>query len=125
MTEWQADGTLTPTFTVTGHSLGGYLAASLLYENPRVVEHAYLFNAPGRGGVAASTLNALLQVATGQDRQLSLDLTRVTNIRAADGLSPIAGLGVAWGSPVLIGSRTSTPPTSISPPRPATTASAS
>ena len=101
--EWQADGTLTPTFTVTGHSLGGYLAASLLYDQPLVVEHAYLFNAPGQGGVVASTLNALLQAATGQDRQLSLDLTRVTNVRAADGLSPIAGLGLAWGSPVLVG----------------------
>jgi len=44
--EWLGTGTLSPTFTVTGHSMGGFLAAGLV-DDPDFasnVSHAYLYN---------------------------------------------------------------------------------
>ncbi len=40
-------------FTVTGHSLGGFLAQLFAVGNSSVVEHAYTYNAPGIGGFVA------------------------------------------------------------------------
>lgn len=51
--EWIESGALPRSFTVTGHSLGGFLAAGLVAE-PLIanhISHAYLFDAPGVGGV--------------------------------------------------------------------------
>ena len=49
--EWVAAGVLPSRFSVTGHSLGGFLATGLALEFPQRIEHAYLFNAPGLGGL--------------------------------------------------------------------------
>jgi hypothetical protein len=59
---WLNDGTLPSTFTVTGHSLGGFLAMGLA-NNPVFaanVSHAYLYNAPGMGGIVGSFADMLL-----------------------------------------------------------------
>lgn len=50
--EWLENGTLPQNFTVTGHSLGGFLAAGLVAEPVLAdhISHAYLFNNPGGGG---------------------------------------------------------------------------
>lgn len=59
---WLNDGTLPQTFTVTGHSLGGVLATGLV-DDPDVsshISHAYLYNAPGQGGIVGSLVNTLL-----------------------------------------------------------------
>ncbi len=51
--EWIENGVLPQSFTVTGHSLGGFLAAGLVAE-PLIanhISHAYLFNVQGVGGV--------------------------------------------------------------------------
>lgn len=47
--EWIESGVLPSNFTVTGHSLGGFLAAGLVAESVFAdhISHAYLFNAPG------------------------------------------------------------------------------
>ena len=49
--EWIANGTLPQHFSVTGHSLGGFLATGLALEFPQYVDHAYLYNSPGLGGL--------------------------------------------------------------------------
>ncbi|MEW6427014.1 MAG: hypothetical protein AB1568_03140 [Thermodesulfobacteriota bacterium] len=50
---WLSDGTLTAGFTISGHSLGGFLAGALLVDYPGEISHAYLYNAPGIGGLSA------------------------------------------------------------------------
>lgn len=50
--EWMQDGTLPRQYTVTGHSLGGFLATGLATEFSANVTRAYLYNSPGVGGVA-------------------------------------------------------------------------
>ena len=95
---WQADGTLGAHFTVTGHSLGGFLAGALLCDLPGSVDHAYLYNAPGVGGA----LGPALQRMVGRSIPSLPDPGRVSNVRAAAGISPIAGLGASWGPPLSI-----------------------
>lgn len=55
---WLTDGTLGGSFTVSGHSLGGYLAAAVKQTYSQATD-AYLFNAPGVGGVLGSLADAL------------------------------------------------------------------
>ena len=95
--QWQGNGTLPSLFAVAGHSLGGFLAGALLVDFPTQIEHAYLYNAPGVGG-----LSAALRLLLGIDTLPSLDLGKVSNVRGDAGVSPIAGLGIAWGTPIPI-----------------------
>lgn len=88
--EWLLSGTVVPGFTVSGHSLGGFLAGALFVDFPEQIGGAYLYNTPGVGGV-----RELLALSS----EPSLDLSRVTNVRAEGGGSMISGLGIAWGPP--------------------------
>lgn len=47
------------TLTVTGHSLGGYLAQAFAVDHPLSVSHAYTYNAPGFGGLLINPFGAL------------------------------------------------------------------
>ena len=82
-------GVLRSNFTVTGHSLGGFLAARLVAEPVFAdhISHAYLFNAPGLGGFTGSHAAAyavlnFLSVAS------TYDQSNISNIEAATGISP-------------------------------------
>ncbi|WMJ09929.1 calcium-binding protein [Nitrosomonas sp. sh817] len=101
VTEWLNDGTLSPTFTVTGHSMGGFLAIGLaddpLFTNN--VSHAYLFNAPGLGGFTGPFINTVLDW---MGLAPAYDQSKISNIIAATGVSPIAGLGFDVAPPVDI-----------------------
>ncbi|QDX80632.1 hypothetical protein B9N43_04855 [Denitratisoma sp. DHT3] len=92
--EWIDDGTLPSSFTVTGHSLGGFLAAGIAADYSSKVSHAYLYNAPGLGGIAATLLAPFdaLRDALGIGAT-TLNPGKVSNIKAETGASPIAGLG--------------------------------
>lgn len=94
---WLSDGTLSPGFTVTGHSLGGFLSGALLVDYPTEISHAYLYNAPGVGGLSAG-LRLLAGLEVGPD----LDLSKVSNLVAQAGFSLVAGLGLDWSTPVPI-----------------------
>ena len=102
----QGQGFLVPNdnLTVTGHSLGGYLAqyfaqdtsfnqAGDLSQFNSAVAHAYTFNAPGTGGIIAQLLVSagVLSPFVPNDR--------ITNVIAENGLSLVAGLGVQEGVP--------------------------
>jgi len=97
---WQESGVLPATFTATGHSLGGWLAAGLASTLGAVVEHAFIQNAPGVAGVQGD-VQQILSAAFGLPVP-SLDVGRVTNLRASSGLSLIAGLGIPVSSPIAI-----------------------
>ncbi len=100
--QWLGDGTLPASFTVAGHSLGGFLAAAVAIDFPLNVEHAYLYNAPGAGGVRAN-LELALQILGGlPEGSRMLNLEVVSNLRAASGASLLAGLGQAWSTPINV-----------------------
>jgi Ca2+-binding RTX toxin-like protein len=100
--EWIGNGTLPAQFTVTGHSLGGFLATGLASEFSANVSHAYLYNSPGIGGIATAT-------ELGQRLLTALNITaslpgpdKFSNTRADAGVSPIAGLGLPVSPPIQI-----------------------
>ncbi|QOJ23475.1 MAG: hypothetical protein HRU78_07245 [Gammaproteobacteria bacterium] len=99
--EWLENGILPQNFTVTGHSLGGFLAAGLVAEPmfTNHISHAYLYNAPGVGGytgpsAAAYAILDFLGVAS------TYDQSKISNIEAATGTSPISGLGFDAAPPI-------------------------
>jgi pimeloyl-ACP methyl ester carboxylesterase len=79
-------------FTVTGHSLGGFLTQAFTARHADVVAAAYTFNAPGFGGATVQ----LLEIIGITDA--SAPNSRIVNVRAADGVSATAGLGQVLGS---------------------------
>ena len=103
--EWQASGTLLGNqqqqITVTGHSLGGFLAAALTAEFSSDISHTYLYNAPGFGGSSMAILLGLpvapivyiARLLAQNDGLESIDITKISNIKADAGVSPIAELG--------------------------------
>jgi hypothetical protein len=95
---WRANGTLGNSFSVAGHSLGGYLAAALKEVFPAQVSDAYLFNAPGVGGVVGSVAN-LFSSAFGLSGSAGAN---VWNLRGSEGASVITGLGSQLSEPIRI-----------------------
>ncbi len=98
---WITNEVLPEHFTVTGHSLGGFLALGLALEFPERVDHAYLYNAPGLGGITnRPVLDEIARVyhITGG----TYDPAKFTNVRAKPGWSMIAGLGAHPSPPVLV-----------------------
>jgi len=97
--EWIDNGTLPARFTVTGHSLGGFLAVGIAAEFATYVEHTYLYNAPGLNGVlgiATAPILWALGIA------FPVKSSSLSNIRADAGVSPIAGLGAQLTPPIRI-----------------------
>jgi len=99
--EWIERGWLSSSFTVSGHSLGGFLAAALIVDFAANVQHAYLYNAPGIGGVRAS-LGLALGRLTGVAGSPTLSPSLVSNLKAQAGISPIGGLGIQVGEQVRV-----------------------
>lgn len=109
---WQADGTLPDgirpgqqQYTVTGHSLGGFLAAALTSDFAGTIGHTYLYNAPGFGGNALLGMNPLIGIVKlliGSSTIPTLDASKISNVKADAGISPIAGLGTQVAPPIWI-----------------------
>lgn len=94
--DWLDNGMLDSGFTVSGHSLGGFLAGGLLVDYPEEVEHAYIFNAPGVGGLFAE-----FGILTGH-LDASIDLSRISNVVADFGENGTADWGIGWGTRIPI-----------------------
>jgi Ca2+-binding RTX toxin-like protein len=91
---WIDSGTLPSSFSVTGHSLGGYLAAGIgsWFHNGTV----YMYNAPGIGGVVGSAFEAF-KTALGLGSQALA--SNIYNFRGSEGISVITGLGAQLAPP--------------------------
>ncbi|QDX80631.1 hypothetical protein B9N43_04850 [Denitratisoma sp. DHT3] len=89
---WLADGGALygETFSVAGHSLGGYLAAAVKQAYGSSVSDAYLYNAPGVFGPIGNLLSIFGLSGT--------PAANIWNIRGSDGISVIAGLGNSLGT---------------------------
>jgi Ca2+-binding RTX toxin-like protein len=96
---WRSDGTLPSQFTITGHSLGGYIAAAIGGVLRSSVSHTYLFNAPGVGGLIGNVYDGL---AATLGMPLASVASRITSVRASAGISVIAGLGAQLASPTVV-----------------------
>ena len=69
-------------FVVTGHSLGGYLAAAIKSSYPQATQ-GYLFNAPGVGSILGAVADSLASVL-GLN---SVSTDNLWNIRSSEGIS--------------------------------------
>ena len=83
-------------FSITGHSLGGFLAQAFSVDFSDVVSQAVTYNAPGIGGVSAQVLEAIGLTNT------NIALSNITNVIAENGFSATAGLGTQLGNTVNI-----------------------
>ncbi|MCW5930012.1 MAG: hypothetical protein KIT80_24050, partial [Chitinophagaceae bacterium] len=82
--------------SVTGHSLGGFLAQAFTVDHATNIRHTYTYNAPGIGGVVIEVLERLGVAAN------TVPSGAITNIIGENGLSIAAGLGTQIGKPVNI-----------------------
>lgn len=81
----------TEQITVTGHSLGGFLAQAFTARHTNVVSAAFTYNAPGFG-----TIELLLGFLGITDAAGAS--AKITNVHATDGWSVTAGLGWMLGA---------------------------
>jgi Ca2+-binding RTX toxin-like protein len=81
--------------TVTGHSLGGFLAQAFTTRHSSVVSAAYTYNAPGFGSLE------LLQGFLGLTDFVGA-IPKINNVYATDGISVTAGLGTLLGASVSV-----------------------
>ncbi|MBX9917123.1 MAG: hypothetical protein E6Q59_09025 [Nitrosomonas sp.] len=93
--EWLENGTLPQDFTLTGDSLGGFLAAGLVAEPVLAdhISHAYMLNSPGVGGHSGpfAMVYAILDFLGVV--HLPFDQSKISNIEAATGSKSITGFG--------------------------------
>jgi len=101
---WISNGVLTPGYTVTGHSLGGFLAAALTADAGPEISHAYLFNTPGFAGFQFPLLPATFNDWLNHLRPgiPAVDGSKITNITAKGGSSFVSTLGIPVGDRVDI-----------------------
>lgn len=99
--QWLADPSVLQgtSFSVTGHSLGGYLAAALKADTrfSSQITDAYLYNAPGVSGLFGTFANAFQSMFG-----LAPTAEGVHNIVSSEGGSLVAGLGFEPSPPIVI-----------------------
>jgi hypothetical protein len=95
--QWQSAGVINSSTTLTGHSLGGYLATALKSTTPAALGATYTFNAPGLGSVFG-TATQFFQNTFG----VAVFASDVYDVRGTQGLSFIGGLGQHWGTSVPV-----------------------
>lgn len=96
---WIDNGKLGASFSITGHSLGGYLATALGTHFSSHTSEVYTYNAPGVGGTVGNIIDKF-NAAFGFNN-LTL-ISNLTNIRGSAGFSAISGLGLQLSPPQMI-----------------------
>jgi Ca2+-binding RTX toxin-like protein len=101
---WISNGVLTPGFTVTGHSLGGFLAAALTADAGPEISHTYVFNTPGFAGFQVPLIPAAFNDWLNNLRPgiPAIDASKITNVTAKGGSSFVSALGIPVGDRVDI-----------------------
>ena len=81
--------------------MGGFLATGLVNDPDFAsnVTHAYLYNTPGLGGFLGPFINTVLGWIGFAE---AYDQSKISNIEAATGISPISGLGFDAAPPIDI-----------------------
>jgi Ca2+-binding RTX toxin-like protein len=97
--QWSVHGVLPPTFTVAGHSLGGYLAAATGLEFGSRIEAVYAFNAPGIHGGFGGAIEFLARTLGISERRA---LENLHNICSGAGISLISDHGQQLSPPIVI-----------------------
>ena len=95
---WVTDKVLPSDYTVTGHSLGGYLAGALagnFDKDGNQLTHAYTYNAPGYGGILTNFAKWLGLVEDAPNPDIDV-------LRGSAGWSAISGLGQSPSTPQTI-----------------------
>jgi len=107
--QWLLSGDLHSGFTVTGHSLGGFLAQALAAEFDSDVSAAHTYNAPGFSvdGSVTNIGTELLDIFGIVDATIPND--KIFNVRAFEGISATAGLGQMLGSTQLVSIESQSP----------------
>ncbi|RCS56425.1 lipase family protein, partial [Parvibium lacunae] len=104
---WTANGTIPINFTVTGHSLGGYLASALAIDYGSRISATYTYNAPGVDGIFSPIVN-VLRSALGVSG--NAPLANLINVRGTAGWSAIAGVGNQLSPPLMVETETNINP---------------
>jgi len=98
--EWLDNGTLNTGFTVTGHSLGGFLATNLAFEYAADVEHTYIYNASGVTGVGGDILAAIVAALAPGNPIAIPPVLSISNIIAP--VDIISDVGLYISSPIEV-----------------------
>ena len=105
--EWLGSGTLQSGFSVTGHSLGGFLATNLAIDYSTDVAHTYLYNVPGLTGVVFGVFQAIHN-ALSPDNPITLpNVLPISNIIATGDVVSSAGMYVS--PPIMMSVETRSP----------------
>ncbi|MDH4321351.1 MAG: hypothetical protein OEV73_07605, partial [Desulfobulbaceae bacterium] len=92
--KWLDDGVLKSGFSVTGHSLGGFLATNLSLDYAADATQVYLYNAPGLTGFTGNILGAIAQaLSPGRPLTISTSLP-ISNIVATSDPASLVGIYV-------------------------------
>ncbi|MCG7865350.1 MAG: hypothetical protein JAY74_03145, partial [Candidatus Thiodiazotropha taylori] len=105
--EWLDSGILQPGFTVTGHSLGGFLSTNLAIDYSGDIDHTYLYNAPGVTGVTGGILQAIHN-ALSPDNEIGIpNVLPISNVMAIGDV--VSSVGMYVSSPLLVNVETRSP----------------
>ena len=94
------DNKLNSGFSVTGHSLGGFLATNLALKYSADIAHAYIYNAPGVVGVNGNILEAIVNALSPDDPISIPAVLQISNIIAADDI--VSSVGLPISTPVVL-----------------------
>lgn len=105
--KWMDDGVLQSGFTVTGHSLGGFLATNLALNYSADVSHTYLYNAPGVTGVGGNLLEAIVNALSPGNPVAIPAVLSISNIVATRDV--VSEVGLSISPPIVLAVESQSP----------------
>ncbi|MCG8015399.1 MAG: hypothetical protein JAY97_04215 [Candidatus Thiodiazotropha sp. 'RUGA'] len=105
--EWLDSGNLQPGFTITGHSLGGFLSTNLAIDYSGDIDHTYLYNAPGVTGVTGGILQAIHNALSPGNEIGIPNVLPISNVIAIGDI--VSSVGMYVSSPLMVNVETRSP----------------